>query len=221
MEFVFALILSLFILLTIIFITTLQISIHFKRNGKDDKVKTNIKAWFGLIDIRTEVPIIDFSEDLSGTESQLNIESPNETIDKSEFKVKPSEIMQVNQRIYHWIKKIHDLHKIVKRFLKRVRLDKLEWHSAIGTGDAAQTGVLTGVSWGIKSSLIGLISSYVTLRALPRIHVQPLFQEKRVETELKCMIRFRIGHAILAGIRILLNLRKRRDDKWQNTQFKA
>lgn len=221
MEFVFALILSLFTLLTIIFFTTLQISIHFKRNGKDDKVKTNVKAWFGLIDIRTEVPMIDFSEDLSGTESQLNIESPNETIDKTKFKVKPFEIMQLNQRIYHWIKKIHDLHKIAKKFLKTVRLDKLEWHSAIGTGDAAQTGVLSGMGWGVKSSLIGLISSHVTLRALPRIHVQPLFQEKRVETELKCMIRFRIGHAILAGIRILLNLRKRRDDKWQNTQFKA
>lgn len=208
-------------LLIITFFTTLQISIHFKRNGKDDNVKTIVKAWFGLIHFRTEVPIIDFSEDLSGTEYQMKIESPNETIDETKFKMHPLEIMQVNQRLYNWIKKIHDLHKIVKRFLKGVRLDQLEWYSKIGTGDAAQTGVLTGVGWGVKSSLIGLVSAYVTLRSIPRIHVQPLFQEKRIETELVCMIRLKIGHAIIAGIRILLNLRKRRDNKWQNTQFRA
>jgi hypothetical protein len=208
-------------LLTIIFFTTVQISIYFKRKGKDDKVKTNFKAWFGLIHIRTEIPVIDFSKDLSGTEYQMEIESPNETIDKTKFKMHPQEIVQVNQRLYNWIKKIHDLHEIVKKFLKTIRLDKLEWRSKIGTGDAAQTGVLTGVGWGFKSSLIGLISSHVTLRKIPRIHVQPLFQEKRLETELECMIRLRIGHAIIAGIRILLNLRKRRDNKWQNTQFRA
>jgi hypothetical protein len=208
-------------MLTITFFTTVRVTIHLIRKGKDDKVRTNVKAWFGLINIRTETPIIKMAEDLSGTEYQMEMESPNEKIDKVKFKVKPSELLQLQHRIYNWIKKVHALNRIIKKLLKGIRLEQLEWKSAIGTGDAAQTGTLAGISWGVKSNIIGLISNYLTLRAIPRIHIEPLFQEKKLETELKCMIRFRIGYAIFAGIRIVLNLRKRRDKKWQSIPFKG
>jgi hypothetical protein len=208
-------------MLTITFFTTVRVTVHLIRKGKDDKVRTNVKAWFGLINIRTEVPIMKMSEDLSGTEYQMEMETPNEKIEKQKFKVRPSELLQLLHRVYHWIKKVHALHRIMKKLLKGIRLEQLEWKSSIGTGDAAQTGTLSGVGWGVKSNIIGLVSNYLTLRTIPRIHIEPLFQEKKLETELKCMIRFRIGYAILAGIRIVLNLRKRRDKKWQSIPFKG
>ncbi|WP_159102330.1 DUF2953 domain-containing protein [Caldalkalibacillus mannanilyticus] len=119
------------------------------------------------------------------------------------------------------IKRVHQLHVIAKKFLKNIRLEELIWRSKIGTGHAAETGLLTGVGWGVKSNIIGMFSSYLTLRCVPRISVTPSFNEKKIESNIQCMIRFRIGNAIVAGIRILLNLRKRRDEKWQSTQFRA
>jgi hypothetical protein len=221
LQYILASMLAFLFLLTIIFFTTIRVTVHLIRKGKDDKVRTNIKAWFGLINIRTEVPIVRMSDDLSGTEYQMEMESPNEKLEKLTFKMKPAELLQIQHRIYQWIKKVHALHHIMKRLLKGIRLEQLEWRSSIGTGDAAQTGTLSGISWGVKSNIIGLISNYLTLRTIPRIHIEPLFQEKKLETELKCMIRFRIGYAILAGIRIVLNLRKRRDKKWQIIPFKG
>ena len=38
--------------------------------------------------------------------------------------------------------------------LGRTSLRRLDWHTEIGTGEPAQTGVLTGVLWGIKGSLL-------------------------------------------------------------------
>jgi hypothetical protein len=220
-EFILGFVLAWVFLFTILFFTIVQVKVHLVRKGKDDKVRTNVKAWFGLINIRTEVPMVKLSDDMSGTEYQMEMDSPNAPLEKSNFKVKPFELLQIHQRIYHWIKNVHELHRIVKKFLKTIRLDLLIWRSAIGTGDAAQTGTLSGISWGVKSNIIGIVSNYLTLRTIPRIHIEPLFQEKKLETELECMIRLRIGYAILAGIQIVLNLRKRRDKKWQSIPFKG
>lgn len=221
MKFVLALILAFSMLLTIIFFTTIQIHVHAGRKGKDDLIKTRIKAWFGLIRFQNEFSVIKLSEDFSGIIYQMELESPSEPLDQKEFKLTPNETMQLYQRIYNWIKNVYMMNKIIKKFLRSIRVDKFNWRTGIGSGDAAETGTITGIIWGVKASMIGLFSSYVTLRAIPRIHVQPFFNEKRLETEFEGIFRLRIGNAMLAGIRILLNLRKRRDSKWQNTLFKA
>ena len=44
-------------------------------------------------------------------------------------------------------------------FLKKVNVTELEWHSTMGVGDAALTGMLTGALWTIKGSIIGMIQS--------------------------------------------------------------
>lgn len=221
METILSILCSQLLLLTILFFTTIQVTLRISKTGRDDHVESHIRAWFGLISIRTKVPLINLKKDLSGTEYQFELESPNEPLEKKKFKLSPHEYFQLLQRVQRLIKRVHQLHVIAKKFLKNIRLEELIWRSKIGTGHAAETGLLTGVGWGVKSNIIGMFSSYLTLRCVPRISVTPSFNEKKIESNIQCMIRFRIGNAIVAGIRILLNLRKRRDEKWQSTQFRA
>ncbi|MDQ0339768.1 hypothetical protein J2S00_002561 [Caldalkalibacillus uzonensis] len=221
MTYVLATVLAQCCFILIMLLTQLHISIHFIRQDKNDLLRTQVRAWFGLINFKNELQIFKLANDLSGMIYQVEVESEEQPQDQKNFKMTPGEMFQLHHRIYNLIKRIHGLHGIVKSFLNRIRLVKMEWHSRIGTGYADETGMLTGVAWSIKSTLVGLLSAYLTLRTVPRMYVQPLFQEKKLETEFTCMIRFRFGHAILAGIRILLNLRKRRDVTWKNTPFKA
>lgn len=200
-------------------LTTLYITVHVIKKGKNDKLRFKLKAWFGLIHIRAEVPILQILE--SGARIQVEGESTQKKLIKKQKKFTFQDFWSIQYKAQLWLKNVINLQKIAKQFLKTIRLEKLNWHTAIGTGDAAETGVLTGAGWGIKSTILGFVSQYITLRSIPNIHVQPHFQETKVESEFLCMIRFRIGHIIIAGIRMLINLRKRRDTKWQNTPFKA
>jgi hypothetical protein len=221
MKYVMAFLVAEMMLAVIFLLTTITVRVHYKRKRKDDMLMINLSAWFGLIRFQHEVSVIKLAEDMSGVIYRTETESPQEPIDQKNFKMNPKEMFQFHHRIYELFKHVHALHRILRRFLKKVRLYEWRWRSAIGTGDAAETGMLSGLGWGIKSNITLLISRYLSLRVVPKYDVKPLFQEKRLETELSCMFRIRVGHAILAGLRMLFNLRKRRDIKWQNTLFKA
>ena len=101
------------------------------------------------------------------------------------------------------IKHIVGFHKIIRHFLKKVQVKQFEWNSRIGIGDAAHTGTLVGACWAIKGSIIGLLTTTLNFRVMPLITVTPDFQKERAETAILCILRFRIGQAILTGIKLL------------------
>ncbi|GAA0380324.1 DUF2953 domain-containing protein [Bacillus horti] len=216
-----SLLLAFAILCFIFYWTTLEIFIQSKRKGKDNYFHVRIRAWFRLIEYDTEIPIIKLSEDKPGVEYDVKAESPTKKLDEKKISITLSDVVTSFQKLHDFIQKVYGLHIIVKHLLKNVRLKQLEWKSTIGTGDAAETGMLSGLAWGIKASFVGFFASYTTLQCLPNVQVISSFQQKKMDSNFVCMFRLRIGHAILAGIRIALHSRKRRDVKWQSTQFRA
>ncbi len=95
------------------------------------------------------------------------------------------------------------MHGIVKTFLKKISVKQFEWHTLIGIGDAAHTGVISGAIWAIKGSIIGMLSHYLNFKEMPHIMVTPHFQAVVSQTKIKCIFQFRIGHAILAGLKLI------------------
>jgi hypothetical protein len=79
----------------------------------------------------------------------------------------------------------------------------MEWNSMIGIGDAARTGTLVGALWIVKGSIIGVISNYIRLKEMPKLSITPNFQQAISQTRFSCMIQFRIGNAMLAGIKLV------------------
>ncbi len=61
-----------------------------------------------------------------------------------------NKIMAQLDSIGELIKKLQEVHTIVKDFLKRVKINGWKWHTQIGAGDAASTGIVTGYAWGDK-----------------------------------------------------------------------
>nr|WP_246188287.1 DUF2953 domain-containing protein [Metabacillus lacus] len=134
----------------------------------------------------------NFGEDRQVPDSQKHY-------DKITKKDVLTDIKDIKELLEH----IVTFHEIVKRFFRKVTVTKFEWHSQFGIGDAAATGVLTGAAWSIKGALIGILSSYTRLSVLPALSITPVFVHKDSKTVLHCMIHFRIGNAILAGLRVL------------------
>ena len=86
--------------------------------------------------------------------------------------------------------------KLIATFLRRI--ERFEWRTEFGTGDAALTGCLTGILWALKSTVLGFLSRRFVFEAPPQFTVSPLFNRTCLALEVFCIFRFTIGEIIVA-----------------------
>jgi hypothetical protein len=209
-------------ILLLIIITKLNIHIYFLHEQDNDHLVITIKAWFGLLSYKINVPLMKVDEDspsLLFKQEKTKKNSDKETKEK-DIKLTPKELINKLEEAKEFLQKVIGFHKIVRRFLSKIKLKKFHWNSHIGTGDASQTAILVGVFWGVKGSIYAILSNYLKNEANPQVSIYPMFQMKTSQTRLDCMISFRIGHAIFAAIRVV-KYWKGGKTSWNNIQLKA
>ncbi len=108
------------------------------------------------------------------------------------------------------IKKLQEMHTIIKDFLKKVKINKWKWHSQIGMGDAASTGIVTGYAWGVKGMTAGVLGQYTHVIDIPEFEITPVFQGKGFATKGELTASFHIYRALVTGVKILSFMRKQR-----------
>ena len=95
------------------------------------------------------------------------------------------------------------LTSIIRKFLQKVSIKQFDWHSVIGAGEASITGMDDRGYLDSEGAILGLISNYFKLKVNPNLSVQPHFQLPVSQTSFQCMLQFRIGHAMFAGIKLI------------------
>ncbi|WP_027409645.1 DUF2953 domain-containing protein [Anoxybacteroides tepidamans] len=192
------------ILFVFFMLMKLSITIFFHHAQDDDECRITIKTLFGLIRYTIRIPLIKIDKQSASIvvshKETINNKSNNPTKRK---KYSPKEIIDSFKETKEFAQHVIHLHVIVRKFMAHVSVTKLEWCTKIGTGDAAQTGMIVGFGWSVKYGIIALVSKYMKLKAMPLLSITPSFQQPVSEMKFVCMIHFRIGHAMLAGIRIL------------------
>ncbi|MBV7507385.1 DUF2953 domain-containing protein [Bacillus sp. sid0103] len=200
------LVLSILLLLFILILfTKLTILINYYHHNDNDDLKIVFKIWFGLIRYKINVPLIKVDENSPSVVIKSNKQMGESTEKSSTEDVNQIATEDVENNFSNAKKLLNHvigLHRIVRKFLRKVSIKSLEWDTLIGVGDAAHTGMITGAIWALKGSLIGLVSHYLKLLVMPKITVTPHFQAAVMQTRLTCIIQFRIGHAILAGLKL-------------------
>ncbi|UII57977.1 DUF2953 domain-containing protein [Cytobacillus spongiae] len=197
----------LLVLLFILVLSKLKISVDYFHGQDNDHLHIVFKIWFGLIRYKIDVPVIKVDEDSPSivvkeeTETEAGTEGTTKKKDTKKFT--PEELLKSFSDMNQLLKHVIGLHRIIRSFLGKVQITELEWHSVIGIGDAAYTGMLTGAFWAVKGSIIGALSHYMKLKKSPKLSITPHFQLPISQTRLTCMIQFRIGHAMLAGIKLV------------------
>ncbi|WP_181832956.1 DUF2953 domain-containing protein [Bacillus taeanensis] len=190
------------VLVLLLFVTKVTITILYVHSRDDDQLVVTFKAWYGLISYTLNVPLIKVEDSTSlvvKSEKSVN----NDTQQEDTQKFTPLEMIKKIELFQDFLQDVIGFHKIVRSFLKHVSITKFEWKSVVGVNDAALTGMVIGVAWSIKGSLIGLVSTYMNLKAKPQIEVHPAFQTAVSQTRFVCMFSFRIGHAIGAGLKVV------------------
>jgi hypothetical protein len=198
----FVLIILLFLFVLII-LTRVSVFFNYHHKKDDDHLQIEFRAWFGLIRYKRVFPLVKVDEESSSIILKGEKELGGETTEKDVTKITADDILQRYRNVKELAERVFNLVIIVKKFFNKVSVKKFEWYSMIGVGDAPNTGIATGALWVIKGSIIGVISRYFNMKSTPKVMIHPNFQQFITETKISCMFQFRIGNAILAGIKLV------------------
>lgn len=194
------------LLLTILIVTKVSIFLHYYHHNDNDHLKVEFKAWFGMIKYKIEIPLIKIDD----RSPSINIRQEDTALGQGEAvkkdkKYSQEDLLASYRDMKELISKVVSFHQTVRKFLKKITVKQFEWHTLVGLGDAAYTGMLTGAIWAVKGSIIGMISHYMKLQTPPILTVTPQFQFAVSQTAISCIFQFRIGYAMLAGMKIIKN----------------
>ncbi|RLQ98310.1 DUF2953 domain-containing protein [Falsibacillus albus] len=192
-------------LILLIWLTPLNVYLDLYHGQDNDHFQILLKVWFGLIHYKIDIPMVRVDEDEPNIEIDQKVKTGKQDKTKKETKKKitPWDILNSLQDTKELIRHVFGMNVIIRKFLKKIKVFNLEWHSLIGTKDAALTGALVGGIWSAKSCIVALISKYMKLMDPPVVEVVPSFNMAISQISLKCMFKFRIGHAIFAGLKLI------------------
>ncbi|MGO4888721.1 DUF2953 domain-containing protein [Anaerobacillus sp. MEB173] len=220
MHWGFIVLLIIIFIVILIMITKVNIELFYAHDQDNDELTIKFNAWFGLLSYTMSVPLIKVDKDSASIIIEEEQKVGQNDLEDKKRKITPNLIINKMKEMQDFLRHVKGLHKIMRHFLKNISVTKFEWQTQLGIGDAAHTGVLAGIAWGIKGTAIGIVSHLMLLKTKPKIAVQPAYQSKQSFTRLRCMFSFRIGHAIGAGIKIARHW-KRRKKKWQTILYKT
>jgi hypothetical protein len=187
----------------------MKLSVHIDLLHAQDNehFKVTLKTFFGLFRYTIDIPLVKIDKESPGIvitrQDEIGNGQSNVKVQKKTNKYTPSEIVHSLKQMKQFINHVVHLNSIVKKFMSHISVTKFEWHTKFGIGDAAYTGMAVGIGWSFKYGVIALLSKYMKLKVSPILTITPSFQQPTSQTKLVCMIHFRIGHAMLAGMRIV------------------
>lgn len=85
--------------------------------------------------------------------------------------------------------------KLIK-YLKKISLEIKSWETTIGTKNAAATGMLTGVCWSMKGSIVAMLGQLFHITDKPAIQVHTDFEQPILKSACTCIFSLRLGQAI-------------------------
>jgi len=209
------------IFLLILSLTPVKLRLRYRRRGKDDEVALAFSFWHGLFCYKLEVPVIKMEK--RKLKPNLRPWLLRWPVLRPAFKIKTAIKGKGRRTITEEKKKFHvpgparlmsillDMLRRVKKYypaiiylLGRVHLRHFQWRTELGTGDPAPTGIIVGMSWGMKGLLLSFLYRYFSPGgAKPIVAVTPNFEKACFNTLLDCIFEVRIGYIMLTGFKAL------------------
>lgn len=221
-----ALLMVLFLAMILVLRSTITIQMKARKSNQDETIKIEVTMLFGIIHFHYIIPRMSFSNLRTGLKVENdhadNLFSGHTNSEKQH--INKEKIDQWSERVRQILQSTEGLFPWLKTTLKKISFQQFDWSTNVALSDAAVTATLTGALWAIKSTLVGWLSQYISLRQQPRLFVVPLFNSPPIfTTELSCIAKIRCGHAIYAGLVLIVRVLKVKGGmrKWLNILFKG
>lgn len=165
-------------LLIAVLCSRIHIDVEFVKHDQDDRLHIKIRALYGVIRFRYDVPSVLmlgvkkgllFRVDRNGNLHMHESTISKKSIDKDEIKQwydQYKELLIGTQSLRRW----------AMSMIAHFHVNKLDWSTNIGMADCAHTATSTGVLWAIKSALVGWLSTLLQFHHAPSLFVVPLWK---------------------------------------------
>lgn len=114
------------------------------------------------------------------------------------------------------------IQRTLRYLRKKVELRRFEVRGLIGGADAMESALLAGASWAIVGKAIGGLSHFARVDPkVPSITIVPDFNQQCFRFRADCILRVRLGNAMVAGFLLLRRILKEREliawmrDSWR------
>ncbi len=203
-------------LLLILSLSKAKLRLRYQRKGKDDEFAVEFSLWRGLLRSKFEVPVVKIKKSGLRPESRPESRRLVQRVLRPAFKIRAQlegeggrPIIEVKKGIHvpgpaRMLAILSGQIRYYRRYkpalyylLGRISLRRLHWSTELGTGDPAQTGVLTGALWGLKGFLLSFLYA-----------IRPCFEKTCLNTNIDCILEVRLGYLFFTGIKaIFLRIR--------------
>jgi hypothetical protein len=225
MQWAWIVLLAIVTLMLLLCITPINIQIRYTRKANRDHLHVQLRALFGLFTYTIVLPKLDLIIDRN---RKLKVETHTMTgIGERPKRKRPAVTLltEVISRVFRaqlqLTEKIHDFLPEVRKLTKVLKMVQFKWHSQLALADAAVTGTAAGALWAVKGSLLGLLTHFLSFQKMPDLSVKPSFDGISLETEVDCIIRFWLGQAIVAAIKMGIYLLREGKKPWQIIRYRV
>jgi len=200
--------LGLFVVIVILAWTYVESKLYVKRERSNDRIIVEVKALFGIVRYRTDVPFVQFAGWCKGVvvrSEQFN-ETAKKTPDSDTNEIDRMTVLRYWRNTKRLIRYTEGLNDWIQQVLSRIECTNWSWNTRIGMQDAPTTALAVGVVWGVKSTLVGFSNRFIRMRKPPNIAVVPQYNSLDFSTELLVVGRIRIVHVVTAAVSLMMRI---------------
>jgi hypothetical protein len=209
MAWVWIVLVGMFVMFVVALLSRVRAHIVYTREAQDDQFYIQIRALFGAIRYRHSLPTINFEGIKQGVslskEKITNIPTPDT---KDQITLDGKDIVHRHKKFKELLSHVLGFHHWLVSTLKRTHCSQISWITNVGLDDAPETAITTGVIWGLKTSILGVLFNHIKLEAQPHLAVVPHYDHPQFKTHFDCIMMIRLGHAMLAGLHLLVRIYK-------------
>lgn len=194
-------IIAICVMASILLVTPLLIHIKILKDKTNDEIVLSFKALFGLLRYKLEIPLVDLMLDKTGmpflkTEVKVKNNQKGVSIEKEKASFTLKEIQKLQDKFDFFF---HTYFHILNYVGEKIVIKQFLWTTKFGVGDAAVTGILSGLFWMLKSYMMTIIKNNMKCRHIC-LDIEPYFNKEIFKTSLDCIISIKIGYIIIAAI---------------------
>lgn len=164
-------------LLILAMASRIRIRVRYSRSGKLDQLVVIVQALYGLFHYELVLPSIMIKglNVIYGEKKSVGIGPLHEEKKKRKFGI------GTFKRYWRSYRKIQFSTRKFKRWLRstmsKVECTRWRLDFRVGTGDAAQTAILTGLLWAVAGCASGAAGQFLKLTAVPDNRIEPNYSE--------------------------------------------
>lgn len=191
------------VIVILLYIMPVVISVDLKRVRENDSITIGVRTLYGLLKFKSEIPYLEIIFRNGKPALKYKVEVANKKRSKLFARFTKLFSAEEGGNLYTVYKsKKYWIMAALKYIAKKIEIKNFNLRFSLGTGDAAETGVLYGVAWIVIGNIMTLGKSYLHIKDT-RITVVPIFNQVQLSVDFSCIISMRLGHIINTGIRII------------------